>query len=250
MSFRIPLGATLRFCREVLYLHADWQMPAVRGGPLECSQRPYDYATQRPDGFSTILRWIMKPIQSFQCFAAGQLGPVDEDTTAFSTSAFSGDDENCMSEGSIDASEDPGLEQILQASQKWSRIIRRPRKRHGHVIVDLCTAAGSNISMQLSSSRDGGVPSAQMQEDKLRASQLPKLKIWRSQFCCAGPTQNPQASGALLQQAVSKGERKKYLGPSGYRLAKKLTWGDLWPASFERFAHKIKERDQDISHDD
>ena len=44
-------------------------------------------------------------------------------------------------EEELAASED-GIEQAVSASQDWSRIIRRPRKRKGHIIVDLCTAAG------------------------------------------------------------------------------------------------------------
>jgi hypothetical protein len=34
--------------------------------------------------------------------------------------------------------------------------------------------------------------------------------------------------GALVQQVVSKGDRRM-LGPAGYRIARKARWGDLWP---------------------
>ena len=48
--------------------------------------------------------------------------------------------EDCSEDG-LAASED-SIQQAITASQDWSRIVRRPRKRKGHVIVDLCTAAG------------------------------------------------------------------------------------------------------------
>ncbi len=63
----------------------------------------------------------------------------------------------------------------------------------------------------------------------------------------AGPAEHPHLSGALLQQAVAKGERRKWLGSAGYRLIKKMTWGDLWPASFQKYANKVKERGDDVS---
>ena len=40
------------------------------------------------------------------------------------------------------ATPEEGIQQAVAASQNWSRILRRPRKRKGHVIVDVCTAAG------------------------------------------------------------------------------------------------------------
>ena len=44
-------------------------------------------------------------------------------------------------EEDLSTSED-SIQQAVSASQDWSRIIRRPRKRKGHIIVDICTAAG------------------------------------------------------------------------------------------------------------
>ena len=58
----------------------------------------------------------------------------------------------------------------------------------------------------------------------------------------AGADHSRAPSGVLLQQAVAKGERSKWVGASGYRIIKKVTWGDLWPASFQQYAHSIKER--------
>ena len=86
----------------------------------------------------------------------------------------------------------------VKASQSWSRIVRVPRKKGKHVLLDVCTACG--------------------------------------------PDSAPASQGALLQQVVAAADRRRWLGPAGYRLARKSRWGDLWPAYYQKHAINHKER--------
>lgn len=76
-----------------------------------------------------------------------------------------------------------------------------------------------------------------------------RLQLSLLMLCCryAGPPQSPNMSGVLLQQAVAKSERKKWIGTSGYKMIKKMAWGDLWPSSFQKYAHSVKERAEHLS---
>ncbi|KAK9909809.1 hypothetical protein WJX75_007685 [Coccomyxa subellipsoidea] len=38
--------------------------------------------------------------------------------------------------------------------------------------------------------------------------------------------------GALVRQVVASSNKQTWLGPAGYRLARKARWGDLWPAHY------------------
>ena len=86
----------------------------------------------------------------------------------------------------------------VKASQSWSRIVRVPRKKGKHVLLDVCTACG--------------------------------------------PDSAPASQGALLQQVVAAADRRRWLGPAGYRLARKSRWGDLWPAFYQKHAINHRER--------
>eukprot|EP00887_Chlorella_sp_A99_P000173 scaffold13.g173.t1 len=84
------------------------------------------------------------------------------------------------------------------AGGRWSRVIRTPRKRSGHVVLDLCAAASSQ----------GGEP-------QKRAGQQ-------------------REQGRLLRQTVTRGASRRGAGGAApYRLARRLRWGDAWPAHFQ-----------------
>ena len=65
-----------------------------------------------------------------------------------------------------------------ESSEDWSRVIRHPHKRKGHVVVELCTSRG----------------------------ELERATI-----------------------AKSHGQGDWAIGADGYKFARKLRWGDLWP---------------------
>lgn len=89
------------------------------------------------------------------------------------------------------------------ASGGWSRVIRQPRKRSGHVVLDVCSA--------LPAEAGGGAATA-------AAGREP---------------QRPQ--GVLLRQVVSRAAARRQAGGTApYRLARRLRWGDLWPAHYQR----------------
>ena len=104
------------------------------------------------------------------------------------------------------------LEAAGHAAAAWPRIIRPPRKRGGHILLDLCAAQpasrSSNCAASGSMSRRRGA--------KLPVSALDSRGEWES-------------SGALVQQVVAVRDKRDGGGPSRYRLARRSRWGDLWP---------------------
>lgn len=80
------------------------------------------------------------------------------------------------------------------------RIIRPPRKRGGHVILDVCTGscAGAAPSGLDSSSGDA----------------------------------QPHGA-AIVRHVVARSDAQKWMGSAGYALAKSANWGDLWPSAYE-----------------
>jgi hypothetical protein len=91
------------------------------------------------------------------------------------------------------------------ASGGWSRVIRTPRKRSGHVVLDFCSAAPAQ---QAGGEGAGGVEG-----------------------------QPHRQEGVLLRQVISKAaSRREAGGTAAYRLARRMRWGDLWPRHYqERF---------------
>lgn len=95
--------------------------------------------------------------------------------------------------------EPEAVDATLAAAQIWSRIIRTPRKRGKHIILDVC-----------SPQMDGGEAVNTLH-------------------------------GHLVRQVVATTDKKTWLGPGGYRLARKSRWGDLWPKFYQDYAltHKL-----------
>jgi Mitochondrial small ribosomal subunit Rsm22 len=51
-------------------------------------------------------------------------------------------------------------------------------------------------------------------------------------LCVAAPDQR---AGALERHIVARSDRKQpWLGPAAYRLARAMSWGDLWPSVYHR----------------
>ena len=117
-----------------------------------------------------------------------------------------------LSEGTLDtlmggarvdweAQEPAAVAAARAASGAWSRVIRTPRKRKGHVMLDICSAApdGSAHGGSDGSGRHGG-----------------------------------GGGGMLLRQVVSRAAAQRDAGgTAAYRLARRLRWGDLWPADYQ-----------------
>jgi hypothetical protein len=82
----------------------------------------------------------------------------------------------------------------------FPRIIRPPRKRGGHVVLDVCAPAPPPGA--------GGAAAA----------------------AAAGAA--GLLSGRLERHTVARSDASKWMGLAAYRMAKQAAWGDLWPAFY------------------
>ncbi|GBF95535.1 hypothetical protein Rsub_08516 [Raphidocelis subcapitata] len=96
------------------------------------------------------------------------------------------------------------------ASYGWSRVIRPPRKRGGHVVLDLCAPAPHAASSSGGDGGDGGDGGA-------GAVGRGSLGLLR---------------GRLERHVVTRGDAAKWMGGAAYRLARQARWGDLWPSFY------------------
>ena len=185
-----------------------------------------------------------------------------------------------------------------QQSSAWGRIIRPPRKKGRHVIVDLCAPIAvlpQHRQAELAASRQAAQASPLPKGECFAcdcsshfatlASQsdprtfmpstasagltpLPMLSLCHviattclvslNRFtqsdrgielrCCvllicrrqavAVESRQKAADGSLVQEGVlvrqvlASADRKTWLGPAGYALARNSTWGDLWPSFY------------------
>lgn len=106
-----------------------------------------------------------------------------------------------------EAAEPAAVEAARQASGGWSRVIRSPRKRSGHVVLDICSALPVDGVGQAADGEAGAVAAG---------GSLPQ-------------------KGVLLRQVVSRAAAQRQAGGTApYRLARRLRWGDLWPTHYQR----------------
>ena len=105
-------------------------------------------------------------------------------------------------------------------SHHWGRIIRQPRKRNKHIIFDVCAAAAS-------------LPRHQQEELSMQhAAERPLLRHGKSGNVQRDGARQLGKEGVLMQQVIASADKKGWLGPAGYRLARKARWGDLWPTYY------------------
>ena len=132
-------------------------------------------------------------------------------------------------EDSIDPAE---LAAAAAESAGWGRLIRQPRKRGKHVILDVCAplhALPKGIAAATARAIDAS-------EQGLRGGCAPgtghgsKKKTKRRGM--AAEAEELGKEGALVQQLVSAGDKRGWLGPAGWRLARQARWGDLWPGQY------------------
>lgn len=104
-------------------------------------------------------------------------------------------------------------------SWSWGRIIRNPRKRSKHIIFDVCTATASMPLHQRKELNQRWLGGSPQQGDRVggRKQDIPRRL---------------GGEGALVRQVVASSGKRTWLGPAGYRLARKARWGDLWPTHY------------------
>ena len=121
------------------------------------------------------------------------------------------EEEGCTPEEVWRSRDAPAVAAAAAAAAGWARIVRPPRKRSGHVVLDLCTA-----SRPPAPAGDNGSSAIRLGADGL------------------------EARGELVKQIVAAADKRAWLGPAGYRLARKARWGDLWPRWYEERAITVK----------
>jgi len=148
--------------------------------------------------------------------AAVEAADADEDEDA--DKEEEGDAEEWRSSEDVWRERDaPALAAAAAAAAGWARIVRPPRKRSGHVVLDLCTAARR-------APPDGDATSG--------GGAAPELG--------SGSGLGLAGRGELVQQVVAAADKRAWLGPAGYRLARKARWGDLWPRWYEDRAITVR----------
>lgn len=106
-------------------------------------------------------------------------------------------------------------------SWSWGRIIRNPRKRNKHIIFDVCTATASMPAHQRQQLLEQSPASSQLSTDRAEGRRRQKKN-----------QRQLERGGELVQQVITSAERRGWLGPAGYRMARKARWGDLWPTHY------------------
>jgi ribosomal protein RSM22 (predicted rRNA methylase) len=108
-------------------------------------------------------------------------------------------------------------EATRRSSSAWSRVLRPPRKRSGHVVLDLCSAVGVDgepLRDTIESDSDSGG---------------------------GGGGGGGRRRGVLLRQIVSKGKSNREIGGiAPFKVARRAAWGDLWPLDYQKKMRAIE----------
>ena len=114
-------------------------------------------------------------------------------------------------------------------SRSWGRIIRHPQKRNKHIIINVCMAKASMLADQRSK-LDQELPSSHPAQANRMPGHVHK------------DSRQLDEEGVLVRQVVASSDKRAWLGPAGYRLARKARWGDLWPTHYANRALAIVTR--------
>lgn len=156
------------------------------------------------------------------------------------------DEERTGSEDGLDA-----LQLVAAAADSagWGRLVRQPRKRGKHIILDVCAPltalpdkmraatqrAIATAEQGLQSGSGGSAAAAGSRRGARRRGKRDDSAVELSR------------EGALVQQVVAVGDKRGWLGPAGYSLARSARWGDLWPGHYLRRAVTAKVSLQELS---
>ncbi|BDA42580.1 probable methyltransferase-like protein 17, mitochondrial at N-terminal half [Coccomyxa sp. Obi] len=190
----------------------------------ETPQHPPQVYTSRDDGGSVTSETGGDESRRGSGHALAGTGPEVEASAALDTGELDldskADDEEVSSHVAAAAAAD---------SMSWGRIIRHPRKRNKHIIFDVCTARAS-ILVDQRSQVDQDVSSS-------RPAQANRMLGQGRKDC-----RQLGEEGVLVRQVVASSDKRAWLGPAGYRLARKARWGDLWPTHYANRALAIVTR--------
>ncbi|GFR49997.1 hypothetical protein Agub_g12143, partial [Astrephomene gubernaculifera] len=132
------------------------------------------------------------------------------------------EDAELMDESAVSAFE---ARVAAASSYSWGRIVRQPRRRGGHTLLDLCVGPQGYYPDEAGAGEgDGeGVAGERGDSSEGRAARA------GAEVAEAGDAGEEAADGRLVQQIVAKSARRSWMGRPAYRLARRLAWGDCWP---------------------
>ncbi|GLC44611.1 hypothetical protein PLESTF_001658400 [Pleodorina starrii] len=139
----------------------------------------------------------------------------------------------------------------------WGRLVRSPRLRGGHVILDMCVGPQHHYPDSPPGAPEQDAEGAPADADAVTvdpctaaaeaAGGLQRASAASSDGVggiAASGGQSPSSSGRpegrLVQQVVAKSARRGWMGAPAYRLARRLSWGDCWPDWYIR-SHNVRE---------
>ncbi|KAG2424254.1 hypothetical protein HXX76_014637 [Chlamydomonas incerta] len=146
-----------------------------------------------------------------------------------------------------------GAALALASSHGWGRLLRPPRRRGGHVLLDVCmgpqqqylfvdqpvdgvaaaaaVAAADAERVSEGAEGAGGAGGGEQVDGGSGGAERSRERVEQEQESTAGRT---------VQQIVARSARKSWMGAPAYRMARQLGWGDVWPDWFAR-SHTARE---------
>ncbi|EFJ39694.1 hypothetical protein VOLCADRAFT_120113 [Volvox carteri f. nagariensis] len=142
------------------------------------------------------------------------------------------------------------LQAAEASSYVWGRLVRSPRLRGGHAILDMCVGPQHHYPDEGGDMGGEGANTTGNSSATSTVAAASAAGAVRTTGCVDGgvaveadlcqPLSSGRPEGRLVQQVVAKSSRRGWMGAPAYRLARGLTWGDCWPDWYIR-GHNTRE---------
>ncbi|GIL69358.1 hypothetical protein Vretifemale_262 [Volvox reticuliferus] len=129
-------------------------------------------------------------------------------------------------------------------SYGWGRLVRPPRLRGGHVILDMCVGPQHHYPdnpIDTATGAPEAITAPQAAAEASAAECGTTIIAADGEASISDVISTPaRPEGRLVQQVVAKSARNSWMGAPAYRLARRLSWGDCWPDWYIR-SHNTRE---------